>query len=141
MFMALIVLPLDVVANVMMGIEDVVNIADRLIDFFVGVALIGPVWLGRSILGSSLATLIPSSLLARIDRVVASRPHHEVLSVALLASQPTRVTTSPCSERTGRLSVVIQHGGVGRRRVLVELVDMHLGCFKQRLDLGNPGVS
>jgi hypothetical protein len=68
--MALIVLPLDAVANIMMGVEDIVNIADRLIDFFVGVARIGLVWLGRSVLGSLLAALIRSSLLARIDRVV-----------------------------------------------------------------------
>jgi hypothetical protein len=37
--------------------------------------------------------------------------------------------------------VVIQRGGVGRHWVVAELVDLHLGCFKQRLDLGDPSVS
>ena len=134
--MALVALPLDVVANIMMGIEDVANITDRLIDFCVGVVRIGLVWLGRSVPYSSLTVLIHSSLLARIDKVVASQTHHEVLSVALLASQPTRVVASPSSART-RLSVAIRHGRVGRRWVITELVNLHLGCFKQRLDLGD----
>ena len=61
--MALIALSLNAVTNVVASIEDVANIAYRLIDFFVGVARIGPGGSGRT---------IPGSLLARIDRVVAS---------------------------------------------------------------------
>ena len=64
LFMALIALPLAAVSDVVAGVEDVANIADRLIDFLVRVTGISLIW--------SVRRLASSTLLARIDRVVAS---------------------------------------------------------------------
>ena len=50
--MAFAVLPLDVVMNVVACIEDIANIAYRLINFMIGIAGIGLSWSGRSIPGS-----------------------------------------------------------------------------------------
>ena len=52
LFMAFAVLPLDVVMNVVACIEDIANIAYRLINFMIGIAGIGLRWSGRSIPGS-----------------------------------------------------------------------------------------
>ena len=57
-------LPLNVITGVVADVEDVANIADRLIDFLVRVTGISLIW--------SVRRLASSTLLARIDRVVAS---------------------------------------------------------------------
>lgn len=125
--MAFVALPLDAVMHIMVGIEDIANIADRLINFQVGIANI---WLLEwSVPSSSLAWLVLGPWLARVDGVVSSRPDHEVLAVPLVASE--RDMTPPCSLGVGRMSahgtVVIQCRGVGGSLVVAELIDLNLG--------------
>lgn len=77
--MVFVVLPLDVVMHIMVGIEDIVNITDRPINFQVGIACI---WLLEwSVPGSTQAWLVLGPWLARVDGIVSSRLDHVVLAI------------------------------------------------------------
>jgi hypothetical protein len=59
---ALIAFSLDTITNIMASVEDIANIANKLIDFIISIARIG---LGQ------LARMFPNSLLTKINRVIA----------------------------------------------------------------------
>lgn len=70
LLMVLVALPLDAVTSVMVGVEDIASVVDWLVDFLIGIIGVGQ--LESSVCGSLLAMLVSTSLLARVDGVVAS---------------------------------------------------------------------
>ncbi|XP_066341616.1 uncharacterized protein [Miscanthus floridulus] len=88
----------------MASVEDIVNVADRLINFLVGVAGIG--LLGWSVPGSSLALLIFGSLLARVDEVgcIGSISFFLTTSLVVGVSSFTSPTLGARSVATGDLN-------------------------------------
>ena len=70
LLMALIAPSLDAITRIMAGVEMLADIADRLIDLLVDVAVVSPG---------------PSRRLVGVDNIVASWPHLEILAATLMA--------------------------------------------------------
>ena len=70
LFMALIASSLDAITRIMAGVEVLADIADGLIDLLVDLAKVSPG---------------PSRRLVRVDNIVASWTHLEILAATLMA--------------------------------------------------------